>query len=113
MEALSDLKRLLCDVKEKTGTEVRLSPRGGDETRFTVEFGGERAEVYLDGSGKSAEQTAGLIRYLLANADMLRPAPEKDDLSESGDVPEKGGESASEQTEEQEESSNKPDDVQE
>ncbi len=91
MEALSDLKRLLCDVKEKTGTEVRLSPRGGDETRFTVEFGGERAEVYLDGSGKSAEQTAGMIRYLLANADMLRPAPEKDDylknilLGEGGD----------------------------
>ena len=32
----------------------------------------------------------------------MPPAPEKDDLSESGDVPEKGGESASEQTEEQE-----------
>ncbi len=32
----------------------------------------------------------------------MPPAPEKDDLSESGDVPEKGGESAPEQIAEQE-----------
>ncbi|MCM1441442.1 MAG: helix-turn-helix domain-containing protein [Roseburia sp.] len=79
MDALTDLKRLLCDIKEKTGTEVRLSPKGGEETQFTLEFCGEKIDAYLEGSGESIRQTAELVRYLTVNADMLRPAPEKEE----------------------------------
>lgn len=79
MDTSTDLKRLLCDIKEKTGTEVRLSPKGGEETQFTLEFCGEKITAYLDGSGGAVQQTANLVRYLTANADMLRPAPDKEE----------------------------------
>ena len=49
----AELVRLLKDVNERTGTEVRLSPRGKEETRFVLTYCGDKAEAFLDGTGDS------------------------------------------------------------
>lgn len=77
MDAITDLKRLLVDIREKTGTDVRLSPRGGEETHFVLEFCGGKTDAWIEGGGESARKAANLICYLASNADMLRPAPER------------------------------------
>ena len=61
----AELSRLLKDVQEKTGTEVRLMPRGGEETKFTLSYCGEAAEAYLDGTGQEAAAKAKLVAYLV------------------------------------------------
>lgn len=73
----AELSRLLKDVLEKTGTEVRLTPRGGEETKFTLTYCGEGVEAYLAGTGAEAEQTAKLVNYLVQNADAHEVLPDR------------------------------------
>ena len=73
----AELVRLLKDVKERTGTEVRLSPRGKEETRFVLTYCGDKAEAFLDGTGEAAEQKAKLVAYLVANADAHEVLPDR------------------------------------
>ena len=75
----AELTRLLKDVKEKTGMEVRLVPRGGEETKFTLSYCGETAEAYLAGAGKEAEERAKLVAYLVSHADAREVLPDKAD----------------------------------
>ena len=73
----AELSRLLKDVQEKTGTEVRLSSRGGEETKFILTYCGDRAEAFLDGTGEEALSRAKLVSYLVANADAREVLPDK------------------------------------
>lgn len=73
MTGQAELKRILGDIREKTGTEVRAEARGSGETKFTVDYCGSKTELYLDGTGRETERTAALIAYLIANADFVLP----------------------------------------
>ena len=65
----TELARILRDIREKTGVQIRLAPGKGEETSFSLEYGGERMTAYLDGTGKEAERTAKLAAYLVSGAD--------------------------------------------
>lgn len=78
-DAHLQLRRILDDVREKTGLEVRLTAIGGSETAFTLEYCGEKIKAFLDGAGKEAEQKANLVAYLVSNSDFKTIMPEKED----------------------------------
>ncbi len=73
MNADGELIRILKDMREKTGTEVLLSPEEGT-VRFSLEFRGKTTDAYIAG-GK--EEFVPLIRYLVAEADGKEILPEK------------------------------------
>ena len=75
----SELNRILLDIREKTGTDVRLAAHGGKETAFTLEYCGERVEVFIDGIGEEAEKCAKLVSYLVSNADLKQLLPDKNE----------------------------------
>lgn len=77
--ALAQLKKLLAEILEKTGAEVRLSPRGGGETHFVLTYCGERIDAWIDGAGDDAACEAKLISYLVENADSRTLIPAKED----------------------------------
>lgn len=79
MNAQIQLKRILRDIREKTGIHVRLTPGEGEETRISLSCGGETMDAYLDGTGKEAERTAKLVAYLVANADARALLPDKEE----------------------------------
>ena len=79
MNAQIQLKRILRDIREKTGVHVRLTPGEGEETRISLSCGGETMDAYLDGTGKEAERTAKLVAYLVANADARALLPDKEE----------------------------------
>lgn len=68
----AELGKILENIREKTGTNVRLTPRGGDETQFTVDYCGCRQTAFLDGTGAETERLARLIAYTIAEADSYR-----------------------------------------
>ena len=63
------LLHILADIAEKTGTEAYLDSRGGEETKFSLEYLGSCIDVYLAGSGKEAEARARLVRYLVESSE--------------------------------------------
>lgn len=71
-EKLAELKRLLADVREKTGADVRLEKREGDE-ELRLEYCGEETVAYSSGG----EQNGKLVAYLVANADARQFLPDK------------------------------------
>ncbi len=78
-EAHLQLRRILDDVRDKTGLEVRLMGGKDNETAFTLEYCGEKIRAYLDGSGENTERSARLVAYLVANSDFKTIMPEKED----------------------------------
>ncbi len=76
---LFHLKRILFDLQEKTGVCVRFSPRGFQETAFTLEYCSEQFAAYLDGEGEGAAEQIKLLRYLVANSDAEKLFPEKEE----------------------------------
>lgn len=74
---LAELNRILNDIREKTGTEVYTLSRGGEETRFTLDYCGEKQEAFIAGTGEEAERTARLVRYLVLNSDIKQLLPDK------------------------------------
>ncbi len=76
-EKLAELKRILKDVYEKTGAQVRLSSKGGAETGLVLEFCGEKIAAYLQGTGTETERTGKLISYLVEKAGENQRFPEK------------------------------------
>ncbi len=80
-DTAGELSRILADIESKTGVEVYLASRGGEEYRFFVDWNGKKTEVFLAGSGPAAEREAGLVNYLVANTDASRiPAGRQDFL---------------------------------
>lgn len=77
----TELARLLSDLCEKTGVEVRLAPTGGQETKFTVNFRGTDFSLYMSGAEKESKTRAALVRYLVDHAEA--PLPEKDEYLKS------------------------------
>ena len=77
--AAAELKKLLSDVREKTGADASLTPRGGEETRFVITYRGVKTEAFLRGTGEGAEREAKLISYLVANADLHTVIPAKEE----------------------------------
>lgn len=75
--ALAELKKILQDVEEKTGLSVHLAPSGGEETRFQLEYCGERTDVWIGGAPETAEREAKLVQYLIGNADSSAILPDK------------------------------------
>lgn len=76
-DKLTELKHFLKDVFEQTGAEVRLAPNGGDETVFSLVFGGEEVPAYLSGTGEEAQRTVKLISYLVSKTGEKQLFPEK------------------------------------
>lgn len=79
MNAQLQIKRILRDIREKTGVHVRLAPGEGEETHVVLSCGGETVDGYLDGRGKEAERTAKLVAYLVANADARTLLPDREE----------------------------------
>ncbi len=77
--ALAQLKKILREIREKTGVHVRLAPSGGEETPVSLEVCGETFCGYLDGTGKEVQHTANLVAYFVANADSRALLPDKDE----------------------------------
>ena len=75
----TELSKILADVSEKTGADVYLLPRGGEETCFPITYRGERADVYISGTGEEAEREAKLIAYFVENADVHTFIPAKEE----------------------------------
>ena len=69
-ETGSELEKLLGDISEKTGTRVSLKPAGGEETEFTLSYGGTEVKAYVEGKGETAETAARIVSYFVANADV-------------------------------------------
>ena len=66
---LQELKKILRDIKEKTGTEVSLEPLTGAYP-FPIEFRGQTAEAYLaQKNAQEAQELVPLIQYLVAGFD--------------------------------------------
>ena len=67
-DTLKQLDGVLKDILKETGTELSLTPFGGEETAFSVTCCGEEATVYLRGSGQETASKIRLVRYLLQGA---------------------------------------------
>ncbi len=78
-ENIAELGKILQDIREKTGTDVRLSATGGEEFKFELEYCGEKADAWIAGMGENAERAARLVHYMVANADLKQLLPDKDD----------------------------------
>ena len=63
------IAKMFADIGRETGVEVRLAPRGEDETAFCVALSGQTVTAYVNGTGEAAERTAKLVAYFLANTD--------------------------------------------
>ncbi len=63
-----ELNAILKDIYEKTGTEVRLAPSGGEETAFFLDDRGKKIPAFIGGTGEQAEKTARLLGYLVSEA---------------------------------------------
>ncbi len=85
------LASILNDIREKTGTDVRLAPHGGRETRFTVEYLGTQTSVWVDGDEAETCAVRRLVAYLIENTDPARFEPERDELLKSILLGEGGG----------------------
>ena len=77
-DSLGQLKRILKDIREKTGVHVRLVPAGEGETRLSLESCGETFDGWIDGTGEEAGRTAKLVEYFVANADSRALLPDKE-----------------------------------
>ncbi len=86
-----ELKKILADIREKTGTDVRLAAKGGEETRFSLEYRSVKTDVYVDGVGEIAESKIKLLQYLVSNADARKLFPEKEEALKNILLGEGGG----------------------
>ena len=69
-ESLSQLDKILADLRDKTGVDAYFVSRGGKETPFTAEWGGERIHLFVAGRGAEAERAASLVAYFLAKTEV-------------------------------------------
>lgn len=79
MNCISELKRILEDVGKKTGTQVRLFPRGSGETKFVLDYCGEKTDAWIDGTGEEAQARARLVCYFLQNTDVRPCLPDREE----------------------------------
>ncbi len=75
--AETELKMILNDIREKTGTNVLLTPCDG--TRFVIDYCGKSVEAWLEETGEDAERTAKLIGYLIGSVDLKQLLPDKNE----------------------------------
>ncbi|MDE6412105.1 MAG: helix-turn-helix domain-containing protein [Clostridia bacterium] len=67
-DSLSQLKGIFQDILKETGTELSLTPFGGNETAFSLPYRGEEAKVYIRGKGEETENKIKLVRYLVSGS---------------------------------------------
>ncbi len=67
-DSLTQLSAIFRDVYRETGTELSLSPFGGDETAFPLVYRGEETTVYIRGTGEETENKIRFVRYLLSGS---------------------------------------------
>lgn len=77
--AQTQIRRILRDIREKTGIHVRLTPAGGEETHVLLGTGAAALDGYIDGTGAAAERTARLLEYLVENADAHAMLPDREE----------------------------------
>ncbi len=73
-----ELIKILADIREKTGVDVRPEPpvnEGG--TTFPLEYGGKKIFAWIAGMGASAEREARLVSYLVAGAEEKHAASDR------------------------------------
>ncbi len=72
--SLLELTGIFEEIFKETGTQVSLSPFGGEETAFEISFKGGTATAYMRGKGGGTEEKIRLVR-LLSNtlSDKERP----------------------------------------
>lgn len=78
-ETRGELAKLLENLREGTGTEIRLRPSGGDETRFTIEFKGQSTDAYVSGKGAQTDALVRLVKFLVSGAAQTKAPEEKED----------------------------------
>ena len=82
-ESLSQLDKILGDLRDKTGVDAYFVSRGGKETAFTAEWGGEPIHLFVAGKGAEAERSAKLVAYLLAQTQVRELRSDKSDSLKS------------------------------
>lgn len=65
------LAGLIENLRQKTGVEVYLSPRGGEETPFTVAWGNGNITLYTQGTDETAKTSARLLAFLFSETSGL------------------------------------------
>lgn len=90
-EKITELKKLLADICEKTRIEVRLTPNGGQECCVSMEYAGQKVDVWMDGTQGEGAKTAAMLQYLLDNADTQQLIPDKDEALKNVLLGEGGG----------------------
>ena len=63
--SLSELNAIFEEIFKETGTEVRLTSLGGEETAFPVSLHGETVTAYLRGQGQAAQDKIKFVKYLV------------------------------------------------
>ena len=67
-ESKTELEKFLAEIREGAGTQIRLSPSGGEETHFTIEYQGQIVDAYVSGRGEQTDALVRLVKYLVAGA---------------------------------------------
>lgn len=73
-DLLLQLSEMFRDVFKETGTELSLTPFGGEETAFPLRFRGGETTVYIRGKGGETESKIALVRYLVSGSSKGRNA---------------------------------------
>lgn len=79
-DSLAQLREMFQDVFRETGTELSLTPFGGEETAFPLSFRGEETVVYIRGRGGETENKIKLVRYLVSGSQKGKRIPEESPL---------------------------------
>ena len=82
-ESLSQLDKILGDLRDKTGVDAYFVSRGGKETPFTVEWGEETKQLFVAGRGAEAERAAKLVAYFLGRTQVQELRSDKLDSLKS------------------------------
>ncbi len=77
--ALTHLKKILRDIREKTGVHVRLADAAQGQTPLSLELDGETFRGCLDGTDEETVRIAKLVEYMVSNADLHALLPDRDE----------------------------------
>ena len=82
-ESLSQLNKILADLRDKTGVDAYFVSRGGEETPFSIEWGGEKKRLFVAGRGAEAERAAKLVSYFLGKTQVQELRSDRSDSLKS------------------------------
>lgn len=81
-DSLLQLNEIFRDVFKETGTQLSVTPFGGEETAFSLFYRGEETIVYIRGRGEETENKIKLVRYLICGASKEKQDKREDPLKD-------------------------------